>query len=152
MLSAAAPQVPMFEGRGSFRGPIVHTARWPREGIDLKNKRVAVVGTGATGIQVIQTIAAEVAELKVFQRTAQYAVPMKNERYDHESFGKWRARYPELRERVHHTFGGFAFDFELPPWEELSPDERLQALEELWQDGSLAIWGGGFPRYSSTGR
>ena len=67
--------VPPFPGHEQFKGQIAHTARWPREGLDLKGKRVGVIGTGATGIQVIQTIASEVKELKVFQRTAQYAVP-----------------------------------------------------------------------------
>ena len=66
----SAPVVPPFEGHEKFRGRLVHTARWPREGVDLKGKRVGVIGTGATGIQVIQTIAAEVAHLSVFQRTA----------------------------------------------------------------------------------
>ena len=52
-----APKVPPFPGHEQFRGTIAHTARWPQGGVDLKGKRVGVVGTGATGIQVIQTIA-----------------------------------------------------------------------------------------------
>ncbi|MGE0860151.1 MAG: flavin-containing monooxygenase [Gammaproteobacteria bacterium] len=140
----SAPKVPPFPGHERYRGVIAHTARWPREGIDLKGKRVGVVGTGATGIQVIQTIAGEVAELKVFQRTAQYAVRMNNERYDAAAFAKWRAQYPELRNKVHHTFAGFGFDFALPPWADLTPEQRRAELEKLWTDGSLAIWVGGF--------
>ena len=140
----SAPKVPPFPGHEKFKGVIAHTARWPREGIDLKGKRVGVVGTGATGIQVIQTIAAEVAELKVFQRTAQYAVRMNNERYDAASFAKWRAQYPEFKHKVHHTFAGFAFDFALPPWASLTPEQRRAELEKLWADGSLSIWVGGF--------
>jgi acetone monooxygenase len=140
----SAPVVPPFPGHEKFKGTIAHTARWPREGLNLAGKRVGVVGTGATGIQVIQTIAAEVAELKVFQRTAQYAVPMKNDRYDAAAFAKWREKYPEFRDKVHHTFAGFAFDFELPPYRSLTPAERIEALEKLWADGSLSFWVGGF--------
>ncbi|MEX2480986.1 MAG: NAD(P)/FAD-dependent oxidoreductase [Gammaproteobacteria bacterium] len=140
----SAPKVPPFPGHEKFKGVIAHTARYPREGLDLAGKRVGVVGTGATGIQVIQTIAAEVAELKVFQRTAQYAVPMRNDRYDAAAFAKFRARYPELREKVHHTFAGFAFDFNLPPYRSLTPEQRREELEKLWAEGSLSFWVGGF--------
>ena len=77
----SAPLVPPFKGHETFEGRLVHTARWPREGIDLKGKRLGVIGTGATGIQVVQTIAPEVASLTVFQRSPNYAVPMGNPRY-----------------------------------------------------------------------
>ena len=140
----SAPVVPPFPGHQRYKGKIAHTARWPREGLDLAGKRVGVVGTGATGIQVVQTIAGEVAELKVFQRTAQYAVPMRNDRYDAAAFAQWRAQYPEFRDKVHHTFAGFAFDFELPPYRSLTAEQRIEALEKLWADGSLSFWVGGF--------
>ena len=140
----SAPVVPPFPGHERFKGQIAHTARWPREGLALAGKRVGVIGTGATGIQVIQTIASEVAELKVFQRTAQYAVPMRNDHYDASAFAQWRARYPQIREKVHHTFAGFGFDFELPPYRSLSATQRREALETLWADGSLSFWVGGF--------
>ncbi len=77
----STPLVPPFEGHERFRGRIVHTSRWPRGGIDLKGERVGVIGTGASGVQVIQTIASEVRHLTVFQRTANYAVPMTNPRF-----------------------------------------------------------------------
>jgi acetone monooxygenase (methyl acetate-forming) len=143
----SAPLVPPFPGHERFRGVIAHTARWPREGLDLTGKRVGVVGTGATGIQVIQTIAGQVAELKVFQRTPQYAVAMRNERYDDAKRAELRAHYPEYREQVRHTFAGFAFDFAYPPGEyyRMTPQQRREALETLWQDGSLAFWIGSFP-------
>ncbi|MCP5201785.1 MAG: NAD(P)/FAD-dependent oxidoreductase [Gammaproteobacteria bacterium] len=140
----STPKVPPFEGHEKYQGVIAHTARWPREGIDLKGKRVGVVGTGATGIQVIQTIAGEVGHMTVFQRTAQYAVRMNNERYTHETFQKWRDQYPELKDKVHHTFAGFAFDFYLPAWSEHTPEQRRAEMEKLWADGSLAIWVGGY--------
>ncbi len=71
----------LFPGQSDFGGRLVHTARWPKEGIDFAGKRVGVIGNGATGIQVIQSIAADVDELKVFIRTPQYALPMKNPSY-----------------------------------------------------------------------
>ena len=142
MLSAPVGQP--FPGRENFKGEVVHTARWPQEGIDLAGKQVGVIGTGATGIQVIQTIASQVGELKVFQRTPQYAVPMRNDAYDDATRDAWRAKYPELREQVHHSFVGFDFDFETESYLDLSPEERKAALERIWADGSLRFWVGGF--------
>jgi len=140
----SAPQVPPFKDHEKFKGVIAHTARYPREGLDLAGKRVGVVGTGATGIQVIQTIASQVAELKVFQRTPQYAVAMRNVRYDDQARAEWRAKYPQLMQRVHGTFAGFDYDFEAPQWAGLSTEQRLEQLEKLWADGSLSMWIGGF--------
>ncbi len=61
---------------------MVHTRRYPAEGLDLSRPQVGVIGIGATGIQVIQTIAPDVGHLTVFARTPQYVVPMKNPTYD----------------------------------------------------------------------
>ena len=108
----SAPLVPMFPGHENFKGKIAHTARWPKDGLELAGKRVGVIGTGATGIQVIQTIASEVSHLTVFQRTAQYAIPMRNPTFTDADRAAYRARYPELKKRVHHTFGGFDHDFD----------------------------------------
>lgn len=123
---------------------MVHTARWPREGLSLQGKRVGVVGTGATGVQVIQTIAAEVGELFVFQRTANYTIPMNNKIYDDADRERLRARYPETREIVKHTFIGFDTDLEPRAWSEVSPAGRRELLERLWTDGSLNFWTSNF--------
>ncbi len=141
----SAPKVPDFPGADSFKGTLVHTARYPREGLQLAGKRVGVIGCGATGIQVIQTIASEVLELKVFQRTPSYAVAMRNEPYDDQKREHWRARANELKERVQHTFGGFDFDFDNGSWHEHSPEQRREIMEKVWRDGSLAAWVGVFP-------
>jgi len=141
----SAPLVPPFPGHETFKGIIAHTARYPRAGIDLAGKRVGVVGTGATGIQVIQTIAKEVAELKVFQRTPQYAVPMRNPKFSDADRAHWRARAQELRQRVNGTFAGFDFDLDHGSWYDATPAQRLAVLEEIWADGSLSFWVGSYP-------
>jgi len=140
----SAPSVPPFPGHETFRGQLVHTARWPREGIDLKGKRVGVIGTGATGIQVIQTIAADVAQLTVFQRTANYAVPMINPTYGDAERAAMRAKYPETRAAIWTTFVGFDQAAETSPFFSLTPEQRRATLEKLWADGSLRIWVAGF--------
>lgn len=138
------PQVPPFAGHDQFQGPLVHTARWPREGIDLKGKRVAVIGTGATGIQVIQTIADEVEQLTVFQRTANYAVPMKNPKYGPQDMAAVRAQYPQTEKTIWNTFVGFDADLDPREFWSVAPEDRRKTLETLWEDGTLKIWLAGF--------
>tara|TARA_R110001592_G_scaffold337300_1_gene623640 strand:- start:256858 stop:258477 length:1620 start_codon:yes stop_codon:yes gene_type:complete len=140
----SAPLVPPFKGHETFEGRLVHTARWPREGIDLKGKRVGVIGTGATGIQVVQTIAPEVGHMTVFQRTANYAIPMINPRYSDADRAVIRARYPQTRELIWTTFVGFDEPSEERAYFDIAPQERHEILERLWADGSLKLWVGGF--------
>ncbi len=135
----SAPLSEMFPGQESFNGPIFHTARWPREPVELAGKRVGVVGIGATGIQVIQTIADQVAQLKVFVRTPQYVLPMKNPTYDAAAQGGYKSRFDELKATIPHTFTGFEYDFG-PSWAELTPEQRKARLEEIHADGSLKLW------------
>jgi acetone monooxygenase len=141
----SAPLVDRFPGQSTFRGEITHTGLWPKEGVDLEGKRVAVIGTGATGIQVIQTIAPEVGSMKVFSRTPQYVVPMKNPKYTEADWKHWGEQFHDLKRRVRSTFAGFHYDFENKPWAELTPAERQDVLEKFWNDGSLSMWLATFP-------
>ncbi|QAZ39917.1 cyclohexanone monooxygenase [Methylibium sp. Pch-M] len=141
----SAPLTNRFHGQASFKGQIHHTALWPKEGVDLKGKRVAVVGVGATGIQVIQSIAPEVAELKVFVRTPQYMIPMRNPKYGEKEWADFAARFHELKARVRGTFAGFDYDFDAGPWADKTPAEREAVLQGLWEDGSLSMWLASFP-------
>jgi cation diffusion facilitator CzcD-associated flavoprotein CzcO len=107
--------------------------------VDLGGKRVGVVGIGATGIQVIQTIADEVAHLTVFARTPQYVLPMKSPSYGPEEQAEYKARFAELRSTLPNTFTGFEYDF-VHVWAECSPEQRRAVLEEIYEDGSLKLW------------
>ena len=141
----SAPLSERFPGQSSFKGQIVHTGLWPKEGIELKGKRVAVIGTGATGIQVIQTIASQVGSMKIFTRTPQYVLPMKNPKYSQADWDKWSSQFAYLKERVQGTFAGFDYDFESGPWSEKTPAERTAVLEKFWEEGSLSMWLATFP-------
>lgn len=135
----SAPMSDLFPGQGDFAGDIVHTARWPRDGVDLAGKRVGVIGNGATGIQVIQTIADTVGQLKVFIRTPQYALPMKNPKYGPTEVDAYQARFGELKETLPHTFTGFEYDF-TDEWADLTPQQRRRKLEDDYANGSLKLW------------
>ena len=141
----SAPLSDRFPGQTNFKGQIYHTGLWPKDPVDFKGKRVAVVGTGATGIQVIQTIAPSVGSMKVFVRTPQYVIPMRNPKYSKEDWEKWGTQFHQLKKRVRETFAGFDYDFDAGPWAEKTPDERQAVLEQLWEDGSLAMWLASFP-------
>ena len=136
----SAPLTAVFPGQESFRGQLFHTARWPKEPVAFAGKRVGIVGIGATGIQVIQTIAGEVGHLSVFVRTPQFVLPMKNPTYSATDQEAYKARFHELAACLPRTFSGFEYDFEHGKWEDRTPEERREILEEVWQDGSLRLW------------
>lgn len=135
----SAPLEDRFPGQSAFRGDIVHTGRYPKGGLDLEGKRVAVIGTGATGIQVIQTIAPVVGHLTVFVRTPQYVLPMKNPKYGPDEANWYKGRFDELKANLPHTFTGFEYDF-ANKWADLSPEQRRAVLEDCHADGSLKLW------------
>lgn len=133
----SAPHV-SFPGQETFKGQVFHTARWPRQ-VDLAGKRVGVVGIGATGIQVIQTIAQEVGHLKVFVRTPQYIIPMNNPKYAAADVEAYKSKFKALAERLPHTFTGFEYDVE-HAWADLSPQQRRKVIKDCWNDGSVKLW------------
>ena len=134
----SAPYV-SFPGQETFKGQLFHTARWPEQPIDLAGKRVGVIGNGATGIQVIQTIAGEVGHLKVFVRTPQYIIPMKNPKYGEKDVEAYKSKFKVFTERLPHTFTGFEYDFE-HSWAALTPERRREVIQACWEDGSLKLW------------
>lgn len=135
----SAPLENRFPGQETFRGTILHTARYPKGGLELEGKRVGVIGIGATGIQVIQTIAPEVGHLTVFVRTPQYVLPMKNPKYGPDEAAWYKSRFGELKGNLPNTFTGFEYDFE-NKWADLTPEQRNAVLEKIHADGSLKLW------------
>ncbi len=141
----SAPLESVFPGQETFEGRIFHTARWPHEDIDLSGKRVGVIGIGATGIQVIQTIADQVGHLKVFIRTPQYISMMKNPTYSEADIEAYHARFEEMRDYLPNSFSGFNFDHDNGVWAEHTPEQRRDTYERMWQDGSLRLWLASYP-------
>lgn len=136
----SAPLDKRFPGQETFKGQIYHTARWPKTSVNFAGKRVGVVGNGATGIQVIQTIAGEVGHLKVFVRTPQYIIPMKNPKYDAADVAAYKTRFEELKANCPNTFTGFEYDFTNGAWGELTTAQRRDVMERIWNEGSLRLW------------
>ena len=112
----SAPLDNQFDGQDSFKGRIFHTARWPKEDIDFSNKRVGMIGIGATGIQVIQTIAEKVGHMNVFIRTPQYVNMMKNPKYTDEDIAEYKSNFEKMQKYLPHSFSGFNFDHTQGSW------------------------------------
>lgn len=137
---ASKPFTPEIPGLDSFRGICHHTAWWPQDGIDFSGKKVAIIGTGASGVQVTQEAAAEAADVTVFQRTPNLALPMGQRTLSPEDQAAIKEQLPERFDYRGNTFAGFDFDFEGRNATELSADERNAGYEELWRKGGFRFW------------
>ena len=131
----SAARVPEFEGMAEFEGETYHTAAWPHEGVDLAGKRVAVIGTGSSGIQTITAIAPIVAELTVFQRTPQFSIPAQNRPLDDAVQQAFKAEYDEHRRRAREV--GTLYEFSDRGAMQASEDERLAEYERRWNKGGV---------------
>ena len=140
----STPTLPRIEGIESFKGQSFHTARWPKEKVDLAGKRVAVIGTGATGVQTIQTIAGEVGHLTVFQRTPNWCAPLHNGKIDAETQKRIKAAYPEMFARCQETFACFIHTPDPRGAFEVSDEEREAFYEKLYAERGFGIWQGNF--------
>jgi cation diffusion facilitator CzcD-associated flavoprotein CzcO len=136
----STPQMPSFSGMIDFTGPSFHTARWPAAGIDLEGKRVGVVGTGASGVQVIQTIASQVQQLTVFQRTPTYCVPLRNRRLTDEDQRQIRSNWEDIFKACHSSYGGFIHNFDPRSGLAVSAREREEKFEALWRQPGFSFW------------
>jgi cation diffusion facilitator CzcD-associated flavoprotein CzcO len=134
-LSAAL--TPNFSGLDSFTGEIYHTSRWPHHPVDFTGKRVAVIGTGSSGIQSIPIIAERARHLYVFQRTPNYSVPAGNRPLSTQELDDIKAGYAERR-RLSWCSGGGSPHITAPrPTMEFTPKERRAAFETRWQLGGV---------------
>jgi cation diffusion facilitator CzcD-associated flavoprotein CzcO len=140
----STPTLPRIEGRDSFAGQSFHTARWPHEPVDFTGKRVAVIGTGATGVQTIQTIARDVGHLTVFQRTPNWCAPLHNGKIDAETQKRIKAGYPEMFARCQETFACFLHTPDPRGAFEVSDEEREAFYEKLYAERGFGIWQGNF--------
>ena len=136
----SAGYIPAFEGIDAFKGQWCHTGSWPKEGMDLAGKRVGVIGTGATAVQLIPMIAPEVEHLTVFQRTANYCAPLRNGPISDEEQKEIKANYPEIFRICNETAGSFMHEFDQRSAMSVTPEERLKQYETLWQKPGFGKW------------
>jgi cation diffusion facilitator CzcD-associated flavoprotein CzcO len=140
----SAPTMPRIEGVETFQGEAFHTARWPHQPVSFVAKRVAVVGTGATGVQTIQEVAKTAGHLTVFQRTPNWCAPLHNSKIDEETQRHIKAGYPEMFARCRETFACFLHTPDPRGTFEVTPEEREAFFEKLYAERGFGIWQGNF--------
>ncbi len=134
------PTLPKLEGMERFKGRSFHTFHWPHAPVDLAGKRVAVIGTGATGIQVIGEIADKVGELTVFQRRPNWSCPLNNGPISDSEMADIRRRYDEIFAACARSPGGFVHEPDRRGFWEVSREERLALWDRLYDGPGFGIW------------
>ena len=130
----SASNIPDIKGRDTFRGQFIHTGAWP-EGVNLAGKRVGVVGTGSTGVQVITAIASEVEHLTVFQRSPQYSVPAANGVVSKEEVKAIKEKYDQIWTDLRKSMVAFGFKESTVPAMSVSDEERQAIFQKAWETG-----------------
>ena len=145
----SAPLEPDIPGMASFAGTSLFTSRWPKDGVDLAGRRVGVIGTGSTGVQLIPVVAREAMQLYIFQRSPAYTLPWRVRRFEPGELDDLKAHYDDIRaaQRAHPVGAARLSAFSVllgmlgkPPLKSASREDQLRAIEE---DGVLGAlnWG-----------
>jgi cyclohexanone monooxygenase len=145
----SVPLEPDFPGMDAFAGASLYTSRWPKGGFDLTGKRVGVIGTGSTGVQLIPVVARQAEQVYVFQRSPAYTLPWQVRAFEAGELDEMKARYSEIRaaQRQHPVgaarLSAFSVMLEMitrPPLKTASREEQLRAIEDNGVIGALS-WG-----------
>src|SRR5262249_19727805 len=140
----SAPTMPAIPGVEDFQGEAYHTGLWPHHPVSFQGKRVAVIGTGATGVQAITEIAKTAARLIVFQRTPNSCAPLQNARIDPATQAIIKASYADIFARCRDSFGCFIHAADPRNALDVSPAEREAFYEKLYGEPGFGIWMGNF--------
>ena len=140
----SAPMLPRVEGVGTFAGEAYHTALWPHHPVSFVGKRVAVIGTGATGVQTISEVAKTAGHLTVFQRTPNWCKPLHNARIDADAQARIKAGYPEMFRRCQETLACFLHTPDPRSALEVTEEEREIFLERQYASMGFGMWQGNF--------
>ncbi len=136
----SAPTMPRYAGIDEFRGESFHTYNWPHDPVHLDGRRVGVIGTGATGVQLIAAIAPEVGSLHVFQRRPNWCAPLHNGPIPAEEMADIKARYDEIFDRCARTPGGFIHGPDRRRYHEVPAEERYAFWDDLYGQPGFGIW------------
>jgi cation diffusion facilitator CzcD-associated flavoprotein CzcO len=140
----SAPTMPAIAGVEDYRGEAYHTALWPHKPVRFEGKHVAVIGTGATGVQAITEVAKTAGNLTVFQRTPNWCAPLRNSAIDADAQVRIKENYPEIFARCRDSFGCFIHDADPRNALEVSPEEREAFYERRYAEPGFGIWMGNF--------
>lgn len=135
----SVPIEPDIAGLDRFSGAIYRTSTWPKQPVDFSGRRVAVVGTGSSGIQAVPIVAEQASHLFVLQRTPNYSIPGRNQPMDPEFEREWKQNYTARRQAALQTRSNNLFNAGTVPGKEFSAEEREREFERRWQTGGLGF-------------
>jgi cyclohexanone monooxygenase len=139
----SAPVEPRIEGLADFGGESYLTARWPTEPVDFAGKRIAVIGTGASGMQTVTEVSRQdIEHMYVFQRTANFAVPAQNTPLSPEYIEDLKAKYADFREHARWSGSGTVYEGPDGPMADLPDEEFERRMDEAWEVGGTSVCGG----------
>ncbi len=128
----STPKETVYPGQQNFAGRIIYSANWPRDDISFAGKRVAIIGTGSSGVQMTPVIASQAQQLTVFQRTANYSIPAANAPVSDEEDHRVKASYRERREAARNSPSGLGFVPDARAAIDVPQEEREAAFEAAW--------------------
>jgi cation diffusion facilitator CzcD-associated flavoprotein CzcO len=128
----SAPKAPTYPGRERYAGRVIHSAQWPREKIDFAGKRIGIIGTGSSGMQMTPVIALDAAHLTVFQRTPNFSVPAANAPVTDEEDRAVKANYAERRRQARNSPTGLGFQPNRVSALDATPEDRERVYEAAW--------------------
>ena len=141
----STPTLPKIPGMADFKGVSFHTNDWPHEPLDLTGKRVGIIGTGATAIQIIPEVARQAAHLTVFQRRANWAAPLNNDKISAAEMDAIRARYDEIFAACARSPAAFEHEPDKRSFYDVPPAERRAFYDRLYGEPGFGIWLANFP-------
>jgi cation diffusion facilitator CzcD-associated flavoprotein CzcO len=135
---AKDPDIPGIE---RFKGRLLRAQKWPHEPVSFEGKRVGVIGTGSTGIQIVQTVGREAGEFFVFQRTPSFTLPMRNHVLEPDYIDEMKRHYRAMREAMRNNPTGGTRPATSRPFFSLPPSQRRQVMEQAWVNGGHTFLG-----------
>ncbi len=141
----SVPYIPEIDGLQDFQGQAFHSFHWPQTPLDLSQKRVGVIGTGATGIQIIAEIADKVGALTVFQRRPNWSIPLNNAPISEREMAEIRERYDEILATCAQSQGGFVHLPDRRGYDAVTPEERQALWDELYDKPGFSLLLANFP-------
>lgn len=137
----SVPKDPEIPGLERYRGELYRAAKWPHTPVSYAGKRVGVIGTGSTGIQIVQEIGPQVGELFVYQRTPSFTMPMRNQKLEPDYVAEVKRHYPVMREIARNSAVGGLRPQSTRAFFSVTPAQRQVLLEDAWKNGGLAMLG-----------
>jgi len=137
----SVPKDPDIPGIEKYQGEVLRAGRWPHRPVDFAGKRVGLIGTGSSGIQIVQEVGRQAGELYVYQRTPSFTMPMRNQKLTPDFMAEVKRNYTGIREAARNSPNGGVRPWSTRGYFTVTPPRRREILEDAWKQGGLAVLG-----------